>query len=89
MTGQGIEDAATVRAMRSADVPAVVAIERSAFTTPWSIQTFAALLGRPRAEMLVLEVPGAVADLADECPSIPVAETTAVAIARAEPSTPT
>ncbi|MBT8337479.1 MAG: ribosomal protein S18-alanine N-acetyltransferase [Gemmatimonadetes bacterium] len=50
---------ATVRTMRAADVESVVAIERAAFTTPWSAQTFGALLGRPRAEMLVLEVPEA------------------------------
>mgnify|MGYP001827379316 FL=1 len=50
---------ATVRSMRAADVQSVVAIERAAFTTPWSAPTFTALLARPRAEMLVLELPGA------------------------------
>jgi ribosomal-protein-alanine N-acetyltransferase len=43
--------------MRRTDVEAVVSIEAAAFATPWSVQTFAALLARPRAEMQVLEVP--------------------------------
>ena len=44
-----------VRPMRAGDVARVAAIEREAFTSPWKEETFRTLLGRPGAELLVLE----------------------------------
>lgn len=44
-----------VRAMRAEDVERVAAIEREAFSAPWREETFRTLLGRPGAELLVLE----------------------------------
>jgi ribosomal-protein-alanine N-acetyltransferase len=49
---------AIVRPMTAADVPAVVAIETEAFTTPWEPDTFEGLLGREGVELLVFEEPG-------------------------------
>jgi ribosomal-protein-alanine N-acetyltransferase len=43
--------------MTLGDVASVAAIERSAFSTPWSEATFERLLERPDAEVTVLEVP--------------------------------
>ncbi len=40
--------------MTAADVPAVVAIETEAFSTPWQADTFEALLDRDGLELLVL-----------------------------------
>lgn len=44
-----------VRRIASTDVDAVVAIERGAFTRPWSRETFLSLIDRPGVEILVLE----------------------------------
>ena len=41
--------------MDAADVEAVAGIEADVFTTPWSAETFASLLGRPTLELLVLD----------------------------------
>ncbi|MBW3534760.1 MAG: ribosomal protein S18-alanine N-acetyltransferase [Gemmatimonadetes bacterium] len=41
--------------MRAEDLERVAAIEREAFTAPWKEETFRTLLGRPGAELLVLE----------------------------------
>lgn len=49
--------AARVRSMTGADVPAVVAIETDAFSTPWHADTFAGLIGRDGLELLVLDDP--------------------------------
>ena len=46
-----------VRIMRAEDLPRVAAIERAAFTSPWKEDTFRTLLGRPGAELMVLELP--------------------------------
>lgn len=46
-----------VRRMRLADVDAVVALEREAFSTPWQASTFRSLLERPAAELWVLDDP--------------------------------
>jgi ribosomal-protein-alanine N-acetyltransferase len=44
--------------MSAADLPAVVTIEREAFSAPWQVDTFEGLLGRDEVELLVLEHPG-------------------------------
>lgn len=41
--------------MDAGDVDAVAGIEAEVFTTPWSADTFASLLGRPTLELLVLD----------------------------------
>jgi ribosomal-protein-alanine N-acetyltransferase len=41
--------------MSAGDVESVAAIEAEAFTSPWSVQTFASLLDRSGLELLVLE----------------------------------
>lgn len=52
-----VAGSARVRPMRRADVAAVQAIERAAFSTPWTAATFANLLRwTDRCEALVLEV---------------------------------
>ncbi len=48
---------AVVRPMRPDDVERVAEIEREAFTSPWKAETFQRLMGRPGAELLVLELP--------------------------------
>lgn len=50
---------AMVRPMTAADVPRVVAIETLAFSSPWQADTILRLLGRPGAELLVLDLPDA------------------------------
>lgn len=47
-----------IRPMVSADIPAVVAIEEEAFTTPWRFDTFRSLLSRAEVELAVAESPG-------------------------------
>jgi ribosomal-protein-alanine N-acetyltransferase len=42
-----------LRRARAGDIGAVAAIERRAFSDPWSAQSFAALLGEPRVLFLV------------------------------------
>lgn len=44
-----------IRLMREEDLPQVAAIEGEAFSTPWSLETFRSLLGRPLWVALVLE----------------------------------
>lgn len=44
--------------MRPGDLPGVVAIEREAFTTPWSEETFRSLFDRAPWVLLVLEQEG-------------------------------
>ncbi len=46
---------ATVRAMRPADLDAVMLIERRSFTAPWEESTFRGLMRRPSAALLVAE----------------------------------
>ena len=46
-----------MRRMTAADVPAVVAIETEAFSTPWQVDTFEGLLDRDGLELLVLVGP--------------------------------
>ncbi len=43
---------ASIRPLRSEDLPHVTAIEQASFTTPWSEQTFSNLLGRSNACLL-------------------------------------
>ena len=52
---------ALLRAARRDDVSAVAAIERRAFTDPWSPSSFRDLVGEPRVIFTVAEVAGAVA----------------------------
>ncbi len=51
----GRADAMTIRAMRPADVARVAELEAASFSTPWRASTFATLLDRPGAELLVVE----------------------------------
>lgn len=53
-------DLPRLRAATAADVPAVAAIERAAFSDPWSPSSFATLLGNPAVEFAVAERGGAV-----------------------------
>jgi ribosomal-protein-alanine N-acetyltransferase len=46
--------------MTESDVPEVVRLETEAFSSPWHGSTFHRLLGRPGAELWVLESEGAV-----------------------------
>lgn len=50
--------------MTDADVPAVVRLETEAFSSPWHASTFHRLLGRPGAELWVVESAGDVAGYA-------------------------
>lgn len=54
-----IEEVA-VRPMRSADLTAVMTIEKASFTVPWTLATFAGLLNREGTRLWVAEVAGAV-----------------------------
>ena len=45
--------AAVLRRARSGDLPEIMSIERGSFRHPWSGETFADLLGRPGADVLV------------------------------------
>lgn len=56
MGGPGGATSATVRAMRPADLDAVMHIERRSFSAPWEESTFRGLLRRPSATLLVAEV---------------------------------
>lgn len=47
-------DGTTARRMTAADLPAVVAIETEAFSTPWQLDTFEGLLDRDGLELIVL-----------------------------------
>lgn len=49
-----VDDGPTVRRMTAADLPAVVAIETEAFSTPWQLDTFEGLLDRDGLELMVL-----------------------------------
>ncbi|MBR9988236.1 MAG: ribosomal protein S18-alanine N-acetyltransferase [Gemmatimonadetes bacterium] len=49
-----------LRDMSPADVPAVAALERAAYTMPWSEATFRGLIRRRDAEMITAEAGGAV-----------------------------
>lgn len=49
-----VVDGTAVRRMTAADLPAVVAIETEAFSTPWQLDTFEGLLDRDALELLVL-----------------------------------
>jgi [ribosomal protein S18]-alanine N-acetyltransferase len=53
----GSHPAAHPRPMTAADVPAVVAIETEAFSTPWHADTFEGLIGREGLDLLVLDDP--------------------------------
>jgi ribosomal-protein-alanine N-acetyltransferase len=50
----------TVRPMRSADLTAVVAIEKASFAVPWTLATFAGLLKRDGTRLWVAEAEDAV-----------------------------
>ncbi len=50
--------------MCASDLAGVVAIEREAFTTPWSEETFRSLLDRPPWVLLVLEEEGGASGVA-------------------------
>lgn len=50
--------------MKEDDVPAVVHLEAEAFSSPWHASTFHRLLGRPGAELWVVELDGAIAGYA-------------------------
>jgi len=54
----GVPAGLAIRAMTAADVPAVVALETAAFSTPWQPETFEQLLGRDAVELLVMEESG-------------------------------
>ena len=54
MSQQPVPRNVEVRAMRLADVDAVVDIETEAFSSPWQRDTFAGLIGRPGVELLVM-----------------------------------
>jgi ribosomal-protein-alanine N-acetyltransferase len=45
----------SIRAMRATDLPAVMRIEMSSYSMPWSEQTFRSLLRRADADMLIVE----------------------------------
>ena len=47
-----------IRPMRDEDLGRVLAIERASFAVPWTPATFAGLLGRPDAHLLVAECVG-------------------------------
>ncbi|MDP2480580.1 MAG: ribosomal protein S18-alanine N-acetyltransferase [Candidatus Palauibacterales bacterium] len=49
-----------IREGRREDLPAVVAIERASFPTPWSERAFRSLFARPDAVLLVAELEGRV-----------------------------
>jgi len=55
--GQARETGYRIRPMEVPDVPGVVAIEREAFSTPWSEDTFCSLFQRSHWVLLVLEGP--------------------------------
>jgi [ribosomal protein S18]-alanine N-acetyltransferase len=48
-----------VRRLTYADLPQVVAIERRAFTSPWSLAMFVLELSKPSGVCLAAEIPGA------------------------------
>ena len=52
------QGAVSVRAMRPADLPAVMRIERRSFTMPWQETTFRALMRRPSTALLTAELAG-------------------------------
>ncbi len=58
MRGSDREDATTVRAMRPADIDAVMVIERRSFSAPWEESTFRGLMRRPSAALLAAEIGG-------------------------------
>ena len=45
----------TIRPMVAEDIDAVLAIEARVFSTPWQADTFLSLIGRPGAEMWVID----------------------------------
>jgi ribosomal-protein-alanine N-acetyltransferase len=49
-----------LRAARDADIPAVLAIEQSAFADPWSRSAFIELLDDPRVAFLIADAVGSV-----------------------------
>jgi len=56
--GDGVRgrlDDVVLRSMRPADVARVAELEAASFSTPWRASTFATLLERPGAELLVLD----------------------------------
>jgi len=55
--GLSTSDHLRIRALRAADVDAVVEIEREAFTTPWQADTFLGLLERDGVELIVMADP--------------------------------
>lgn len=61
VSGNGIPDRVRLRDMRSADVAAIMEIERASYSVPWSESTFQGLLRRRDAELVVADADGAVA----------------------------
>ena len=57
VTGRGV----VVRGAVGGDLPAIAEIEEATFSRPWSRATFAGLLDRPEAEVLVASDEGSVA----------------------------
>lgn len=53
-----------VRAMTAEDLPEVMRIERASFSSPWTLATFAGLLGREGTRLWVAETGGEVAGYA-------------------------
>lgn len=57
MTGIG---SVVIREMTEHDLPTVVRLENASFTSPWQLDTFRTLVGRPGAVLRVVEVEGVV-----------------------------
>lgn len=53
-----------IRPARAADLPAILRIERSSFTVPWTDRAFRAVMARPEAALLVAGAEGRVAGYA-------------------------
>lgn len=53
-----------IRPARAADLPAILRIERSSFTVPWTDRAFRAVMARPEAALLVAGTEGRVAGYA-------------------------
>lgn len=62
--GRGTADTAAIRPATPNDLAAIVAIERTAFSDPWSRSGFADLVDRPGVVFLVAELDGHVAGYA-------------------------
>lgn len=60
MNGPEVLGSVAVRRMVDSDLTAVMAIEKAAFSSPWTLATFAGLLRRENTRLWVVEVAGRV-----------------------------